>query len=136
VEQAIGSYYKTAKGTRIQGIGVAEDGKYENLTEDPRPVIFSPILQSPSSRTWLVVRWNRNQQQLTAALNQSIRSLDPGLPFAAAPGTMNWTASFSRAGATVSSGFGRIGRHVGDHGNFRDGHRGQTAVEFGIRVAL
>jgi hypothetical protein len=36
VETAIGGYYKMPDGTRIQVVGVAEDGKYGSLTEEPR----------------------------------------------------------------------------------------------------
>ena len=38
---AIGRYYKTTNGTRIQVVGLVEDGKYKNLTEDPQPAAFS-----------------------------------------------------------------------------------------------
>ena len=47
---AIGQYYKMDEGTRIQVVGIVEDGKYSpNITEDSRPAMFLPILQSPSS---------------------------------------------------------------------------------------
>ena len=55
-DRAIGRFYKLKDGTRIQVVGIAEDGKYNSLTEDPVPVIFVPILQSPSTSTMLVVR--------------------------------------------------------------------------------
>jgi hypothetical protein len=37
---AIGSWYKLKDGTRIQVVGIAEDGKYGSLTEDPLPAMF------------------------------------------------------------------------------------------------
>jgi hypothetical protein len=37
-------------GTRIQVMGIAEDGKYESLTEGPQPAMFLPILQCPRVR--------------------------------------------------------------------------------------
>jgi MacB-like periplasmic core domain len=40
VNGAIGHYYKMRDGTRIQIVGVTEDGKYDNLTEDPQPAVF------------------------------------------------------------------------------------------------
>ena len=64
VTNAIGRYFKLPDGTRIQVVGIVEDGKYTSLTEDPQPAMFLPILQSPSSATWLVVRSNRDPQQL------------------------------------------------------------------------
>ena len=42
--------------------------------------MFLPILQSPSSETWLVVRSNGDPQQLAAAIKSKLRDLDPGLP--------------------------------------------------------
>jgi hypothetical protein len=48
--KAMGGYYKMPDGTRIQVVGIAEDGKYGSLTEDPAPAMFLPILQSPSTR--------------------------------------------------------------------------------------
>ena len=37
----IGRYYKMPDGTRVQVVGVVEDGKYNTLTEDPQPAMFS-----------------------------------------------------------------------------------------------
>jgi predicted permease len=80
VTNAIGGYFKKQDGTRIQVVWIAEDGKYGSLTEDPRPVMFLPILQSPSSSTWLVVRSSRDPQQLGAAIRNTLRQVDEGLP--------------------------------------------------------
>jgi predicted permease len=77
---AVGGYYKMRDGTRVQVVGIAEDGKYESLTEDPRPAMFLPIQQSPSSSTVLVVRSSRDPQQLTAAIRRTLHELDAGLP--------------------------------------------------------
>ena len=78
--KALGGYFKRRNGTRIQVVGIVEDGKYLNLTEDPQPALFFSILQSPSSDTWTVVRSNRDPQQLAEALRKTLRDLDPGLP--------------------------------------------------------
>jgi ABC-type lipoprotein release transport system permease subunit len=78
---AIGRYYKLRDGTRLQVVGVVEDGKYENLTEEPKLVMFLPILQAPSSSTTLLVRSNGPPQRLAAATRNTLRSLDAGLPF-------------------------------------------------------
>jgi predicted permease len=78
---ALGGFYKVEDGTRIQVVGIVEDGKYSpNITEDLRPAMFLPILQSPSTDTWLVVRSSRNPQQLAAAMRTKLRDLDAGLP--------------------------------------------------------
>jgi ABC-type antimicrobial peptide transport system permease subunit len=80
VPNATGRYYKIQDGTRVQVVGIVENGKYRDITEDPRPAMFFPILQSPSSATALVVRSNRDPQQLAAAMRSTLRDLDAGLP--------------------------------------------------------
>jgi predicted permease len=80
VTNAMGGYFKTPDGTRLQVVGVAEDGKYSSLTEDPTPAMFLPILQFPSNSAWLVVRSRIDPQQLGAAIRSTIRQLDAGLP--------------------------------------------------------
>jgi ABC-type antimicrobial peptide transport system permease subunit len=80
VTNAMSRYYKLQDGTRIQVVGIAEQGKYGLLTEDPQPVMFLPILQSPLSWTCLVVRSKRDPQQLAAAMRSRVRDLDRGLP--------------------------------------------------------
>lgn len=84
VSGAIGRYYKMKDGTRIQVVGVAEDGKYNTLTEDPEPALFVPILQSPSISTTLVVRershLNNASQLLGEAIRNTLRQLDAGMP--------------------------------------------------------
>ena len=80
VAGAIGAHYKLEDGSRVQVVGVVEDGKYESLTEDPQPVMFYSILQSPSKTTWLVVHSRRDPLQLGPAMRSALRSLDAGLP--------------------------------------------------------
>jgi predicted permease len=78
---ALGGYYKRDDGTRIQVVGIVEDGKYSpNLTEDSRLAMFLPILQSPSTEAWLVVRSSANSRQLAAAIRTKLRDVDAGLP--------------------------------------------------------
>jgi predicted permease len=81
VTNAIGRYYKTPDGKRIQVVGIVEDGKYSlDLTDPLPPAMFLPILQSPSTETFIVVRSNGNPQQLAAAIRTKLRDLDSGLP--------------------------------------------------------
>jgi len=80
VSNAIGKYFKRQDGTRIQVVGIVEDGKYNNLTEAQQPAMFLPMLQSASSQTFLVVRSDRDPGQLIAAIRSTVRGLDAGLP--------------------------------------------------------
>jgi predicted permease len=76
---AIGRYYKMPDGTRIQVVGIVEDGKYDTLTEDPKAAMFFPILQSPWSVTHLVVRSGRDPLQLAPVIRSTLQNLDAGL---------------------------------------------------------
>ncbi|MGH9711451.1 MAG: ABC transporter permease, partial [Candidatus Acidiferrales bacterium] len=138
---AIGKYFKLKDAKRIQVVGVAEDGKYTaNLAEDPQLAMFFPILQSPSNDAWLVVRSNRNSQDLAAALRDKMRSLDSGLPAF----VQTWSeemngALFAPRMATLSLGvLGFMGAILSITGIF-----GMAAYavskrkrELGIRIAL
>ncbi len=80
VTDAMGRYYKLPDGKRIQVVGIVEDGKYSpNLTDPLPPAMFLPILQSPSTETYVVVRSSGNPQQLAAAIRTKLRDLDSGL---------------------------------------------------------
>ncbi|MGA2217109.1 MAG: ABC transporter permease [Terracidiphilus sp.] len=77
---ALGAHYKLPDGTRIEVVGIAEQGKYGSLAEEPKPAMFIPFLQSPSSETWVVVRSNRDPKQMGPAIISTIRNIDSGLP--------------------------------------------------------
>ena len=118
ITQAVGGYFKTNAGARIEVAGVVEDGKHKTLTEDPRPAYFQPILQSPSTAAWLVVRSNGDPQQLAASVHDTLRGLDPGLPLT----IMTWqkeldSALFAARTATVS--IRSSGRTRWDAGGYR-----------------
>src|SRR5207248_619669 len=51
VNNAVGGYYKMRDGTRLEVVGIVEDGKYANLAEVPEAAMFLPILQAPSNET-------------------------------------------------------------------------------------
>ena len=140
VTNAMGRCYKIPDGTRIQVVGIVEDGKYLNLAEDPQPAMFLPFLQKPSSWTSLVVRSDRNPEQLAAAIRSTLRGLDAGLPF----DIQTWTkeldgALFASHVATVSLGvLGMMGAMLSITGIFGMAAYSvsQRLRELGIRIAL
>jgi hypothetical protein len=137
---AIGRFFKMKDGTRIQVVGIAEDGKYGSLTEEPRAAMFLPILQSPSRSTQIVVRSTRDPQLLGAAMRGALRELDAGLPVLIEPreGPMG-VMLFGPRMATISLGvLGLMGAMLSITGIF-----GLAAYsvskrlrELGIRIAL
>lgn len=80
VTGALGRHFKLPDGSRMEVVGVVEDGKYEGLTEDPRSAIFVPLRQSPSSFTSIVVHSNRDPQELSEDIRNLIRHMDSELP--------------------------------------------------------
>ena len=60
VQNGLGSYYKMPDGTRIQVVGIVEDGKYDRLTEDPKTGDVSPHPAIAFASSWLVVRSSRD----------------------------------------------------------------------------
>src|SRR5260370_21357689 len=61
-------------------VGIVEQGKNRSGMEDPKPAMFPPLSQSPSSETWMVVGSSRDSQQLGPAIRNTLRDLDGGLP--------------------------------------------------------
>jgi predicted permease len=80
IEKALGAHFKLPDGTRLQVVGIAEDGKYGSLTEHPQLAMFVPILQFPSGGTYMVVSSRKDPQELGTAVRARLRSLDAGLP--------------------------------------------------------
>jgi ABC-type antimicrobial peptide transport system permease subunit len=80
VPNALGRHFKLPDGTRVEVVGVIEDGKYGSLTENPTPAIFLSILQSPTTSTAIVVHSSRDPEQLSEAIRIRLRNLDPELP--------------------------------------------------------
>jgi predicted permease len=137
---ALGGYFKRPDGTRIQVVGIVEDGKYGSLAEDPQAAMFLPFLQSPANEMCLVVRSNGDSQQLAPAIKNAVTQLDAGLPF----GIRTWnqeleSALFPSRMATLSLGvLGAMGAMLSITGIF-----GMAAYsvskrlrELGIRMAL
>jgi hypothetical protein len=128
-------------GSRIQVVGVVENGKYlSNLADEHQQAMFFPLLQNPASETFLVVRSSREPQALGAAIRHALADLDPGF----SPFLQPWTramdgALFAPRVATVSLGvLGLMGAMLSITGIF-----GLAAYsvsrrlrELGIRIAL
>ena len=73
--------YLTLKGsehtrTQAQIIGVAANGKYQSLGEDPKPYFYRSLLQDYEPNAQLIVRAD-DSQRILSALRGVIRDLDP-----------------------------------------------------------
>jgi predicted permease len=137
---AVGRFFRTGDGTRVQVVGVVEDGKYQTITEDQQPAMFLPFLRSPLSSAYMVVRSSQDPQQLATAIRSKLRELDAGLPVDIQTwNTLLSLVLFPSRVATMSLGvMGMMGAMLSITGIF-----GMAAYsvsrrlkELGIRVAL
>ena len=138
--KAIGSWVKLRDATRVQIVGVAVDGKYGHVAEDPLPAVFMPLRQMPMSETWLVIRASGDPGPLAPPVRSALHEIDAALPVY----IESWNrrlefALFPARMATVALGvMGGIGAVLAITGVF-----GMAAYsvsrrlkEFGIRIAL
>ena len=140
VINAVGKIYRLQDGTRVQVVGVVDNGKYQFLTENQQPAMFLPFLRLPFSSAYLIVRSKRDPQQIAGAMRSTIRELDAALP----ADTKSWsslleTVLFPSRMATIALGvLGVMGAMLSITGIF-----GMAAYsvskrmrELGIRIAL
>ena len=137
---ALGAHFKLSDGTRVEVVGVVQNGKYSTLGEAPHPAAFLPILQWPANAPWIVVRSGRSPQQLSGAIRTALHQLDPGLPITVESRYSEMvTVLFGPRMATIALGvLGVMGALLSITGIF-----GMAAYsvskrmrELGIRVAL
>lgn len=142
ISKAIGGHFihGTDTRTRIEVVGVVEDGKYISLTEETKPAFFVPLQQAPSTATWMVARTSGDPQSEAPALHEAIRSLDDGLPF----NITTWNQSLisalfgARAAAVALGVLGLLGAILAITGIFGMASYSvsKRLKEMGIRMAL
>src|SRR6185312_13794916 len=61
-------------------VGVARDGKYSRINEEPRNYIYVPIAQFYRPEISLIVKSETDTRTIAAAVKSEIARLDPNLP--------------------------------------------------------
>ena len=81
-EDAIGKGFLVwgAEGEHVEVVGVAKDGKYMTLGEDPQPFLFLPFEQNYNSEMTFLLQTEANPQRLAARARNEIQALDAELP--------------------------------------------------------
>jgi ABC-type antimicrobial peptide transport system permease subunit len=138
--EALGRYFITGSGRRWQVIGIAEDGKYQSLTEDQQPAMFYPSAQGPDTNTVLLVRSTNSQATTAAAVSKTLLALEPSLPLL----ITNWPQAlgmvlFPSIAATASLGvMGGLAAMLAITGIFGMASYSvsKRLRELGLRVAL
>jgi predicted permease len=77
---AVGKRYRAFTGALVEVIAVVEDGKYLTFTEEPRPVVFRPILRMNETETVLAARSTLPEGAMAAQIARTVKALDPGMP--------------------------------------------------------
>jgi predicted permease len=67
-------------GPALEVVGVARDGKYHTLGEDPRPFVFLPLLQEYSGAATVVARTSGGAGLVLEGLRRELAAIDPHLP--------------------------------------------------------
>jgi putative ABC transport system permease protein len=144
-QDPIGKHFslKTATGSAktLQIVGLAGNGKYLFIAEDPTPFFYVPLAQNYTSARTLVVRSSVPPERLLAPVQAEIHKLAPDLPVADAK-TMKQALGDElqefRLGAGVAAAMGAIGLILAVIGLY--GIVSFSAVqrtrEIGIRMAL
>ena len=76
---AMGKHFRIGDGTLVEIVAIVEDGKYLSLTEDQEPAILMPSILYDDPQSYLVVRSQRDPEQLQRLMRAKFRELDAGL---------------------------------------------------------
>jgi predicted permease len=77
-ENPIGRHFKT--GSDVEIVGVVKNARYQDLREQPCPLVYLPAKQSQSSGYTLLVQTRLESRQAIADIRETVRSVDSKLP--------------------------------------------------------
>jgi predicted permease len=144
-EDALGRRFsiKGPNGPFMEVVGIVQDGKYQDVTEDPQPYFYVPLEQSYMSMRTLHVRTSVPPETLALQLESQIHELAPDVPITQVE-TMSQSLQgangffFFRFGAQITAVMGFLGLILAVVGIYSvvSYAAAQRTQEIGIRIAM
>ena len=142
---AIGGHYAMWDKARYEIVGIVEDGKYNNLGEDPEPAMFLAYAQGigefiVSSKIYVLVRSQLPQDQITRTLHHALSQIvtTAPIPVLAWSDAIDRSMVLTRTAATVLGVMGLMAAMLAVTGLFGMASYSvsKRMREQGIRIAL